>query len=242
VTGGGAGPPTPANPCGDLPGSVGTPLSPPGAEGGALRSQSPRRVAGHPILLDGAVLKVDPATGSGVAGNPMFDPQNASSNASRIGYGLRNPFRFAFRPGTSELWVGDVGWNTWEEVNRMTSPTPANPVNFGWPSWPPTPPPATCSTPTSRAAKSGASSTPPPTTRPQAVTSASPTSGPAPLTVQFTGSGSSDPDGYPITCSWDLNGDGTYGDATTANPSFTYTTAGTRQVTLRVTDSRGRHR
>jgi hypothetical protein len=29
--------------------------------------------------------------------------------------------------------VGDVGWNTWEEVNRMTSPTPANPVNFGWP-------------------------------------------------------------------------------------------------------------
>ena len=132
--GGGAGSPTPANPCGDPPGSVGTPLSPPGAEGGALRSQSPRRVAGHPILLDGAVLRVDPATGSGVAGNPMFDPQNASSNASRIiGYGLRNPFRFTFRPGTSELWVGDVGWNTWEEVNRMTSPTPANPVNFGWP-------------------------------------------------------------------------------------------------------------
>jgi PKD repeat protein len=74
---------------------------------------------------------------------------------------------------------------------------------------------------------------------PQAVASASPTSGSAPLTVQFTGSGSSDPDGDPITYSWDLNGDGTYGDATTANPSFTYTTAGTRQVTLRVTDSRG---
>ena len=77
---------------------------------------------------------------------------------------------------------------------------------------------------------------------PQAVASASPTSGPAPLTVQFTGSGSSDPDGDALTYSWDLNGDGTYGDATTANPSFTYTTAGTRQVTLRVTDSRGRQR
>jgi glucose/arabinose dehydrogenase len=95
--GGGAGSPTPANPYGDPPGSVGTPLSPPGAEGGALRSQSPRRVAGHPILLDGAVLRVDPATGSGAAGNPMFDPQNASSNASRIiGYGLRNQVDITF--------------------------------------------------------------------------------------------------------------------------------------------------
>jgi glucose/arabinose dehydrogenase len=132
--GGGAGSPTPANPCGDPPSPVGTALSPPSAEGGALRSQSPRRVAGHPILLDGAVLRVDPATGNGVAGNPMYNPQNPSSNASRIiGYGLRNPFRFTFRPGTPELWVGDVGWNTWEEVNRMTSPTPTSAVNFGWP-------------------------------------------------------------------------------------------------------------
>jgi glucose/arabinose dehydrogenase len=115
--GGGAGSPTQANPCGDPPSPVGTALSPPSAEGGALRSQSPRRVAGHPILLNGAVLRVDPATGNGVTGNPMYNPQNPSSNASRIiGYGLRNPFRFTFRPGTSELWVGDVGWNTWEEV------------------------------------------------------------------------------------------------------------------------------
>jgi PKD repeat protein len=74
---------------------------------------------------------------------------------------------------------------------------------------------------------------------PQAIATANPTSGPAPLTVQFTGSGSSDPDGDPITYSWDLNGDGTYGDSTAANPSFTYTTAGTFTVTLRVTDSRG---
>jgi hypothetical protein len=80
------------------------------------------------------VLRVDPATGNGVPGNPIYTSQNPSSNASRIiGYGLRNPFRFTFRPGTSELWVGDVGWNTWEEVNRMTTPTPSSAVNFGWP-------------------------------------------------------------------------------------------------------------
>ena len=350
--GGGAGSPTPANPCGDPPSPVGTPLSPPGAEGGALRSQSPRRVAGHPVLLDGAVLRVDPATGNGVAGNPMYDPQNPSSNASRIiGYGLRNPFRFTFRPGTSELWVGDVGWGTWEEVDRMTSPTPANPMNFGWPCYegegrmsnydaanlticenlyadgsatgpyytynhsqsvvpgdscplgngsvisaisfypgggypgiyngalffgdhsrnciwamlpggnglpsssnlrafvvdPASHPVDLATDPATgdlfyvsfeggqvRRIQYVAANNPP-----RAVATANPTSGPAPLTVQFNGSGSSDPDGDPITYSWDLNGDGTYGDSTAANPNFTYPTAGTFQVTLRVTDSHG---
>ncbi|MGZ4716861.1 MAG: Calx-beta domain-containing protein, partial [Acidimicrobiales bacterium] len=48
-------------------------------------------------------------------------------------YGLRNPFRMAFRPGTSDLFVGDVGWDTWEEVDKLTVPVPTAPVNFGWP-------------------------------------------------------------------------------------------------------------
>jgi glucose/arabinose dehydrogenase len=350
--GGSAGSPTPANPCGDPPGSVGTALSPPDAEGGALRSQSPRRVAGpgHPILLGGAVLRVDPATGAGAAGNPMASSTDV--NARRIiGYGLRNPFRFTFRPGTSELWVGDVGWNTWEEVNRMTSPTPSTAVNFGWPCYEgagrqsgydtpnlniceglytagtatgpyynynhgasvvtgdgcplnagsvisaisfydgnrypaaykgalffgdhsrnciwamlpggnglpssanlqafvvdPNSHPVDLETdPGSgdllyanfdggqirRISYAGANNPP------SAVATASPTSGPAPLTVQFNGSGSSDPDGDALSYSWDLNGDGTYGDSTAANPSFTYTTAGTYAVRLRVTDARG---
>ena len=51
-------------------------------------------------------------------------PGPADANARRIiAYGLRNPFRFTIRPGTSELWVGDVGWNDWEEINRILSPT-----------------------------------------------------------------------------------------------------------------------
>jgi hypothetical protein len=58
-------------------------------------------------------------------------------------------------------------------------------------------------------------------------------------TVQFNGSGSSDPDGDPLTYSWDLNGDGTYGDSTAISPSFTYSTAGPYTVTLKVTDSHG---
>ncbi len=34
------------------------------------------------------------------------------------------------RPGTDELWIGDVGWGTWEEVNRLTA---TGGRNFGWP-------------------------------------------------------------------------------------------------------------
>jgi hypothetical protein len=58
--------------------------------------------------------------------------------------------------------------------------------------------------------------------------------------VNFDGSGSSDPDaGDTISYSWDLNGDGTFGDSTVAKPSFTYSTPGTYKAVLKVTDSHG---
>jgi glucose/arabinose dehydrogenase len=96
-----------ANPCGDPPGAIGTALTAPTAQGGALRSQSPRRAAG-PTTLDGAVLRLDPATGLGAPGNPYAGSSDANK-ARVIAYGLRNPFRFAMRPGTREMWIGDVG-------------------------------------------------------------------------------------------------------------------------------------
>ncbi|HEU5330751.1 MAG TPA: PKD domain-containing protein, partial [Thermomicrobiales bacterium] len=75
---------------------------------------------------------VDPATGQGVSGNPMFN--STDPNARRIlAYGLRNPYRFTFRPGTNEVWIGDVGWSTWEEVNRIADRTASTASNFGWP-------------------------------------------------------------------------------------------------------------
>jgi glucose/arabinose dehydrogenase/PKD repeat protein len=122
---------TPRNPCGDPPGAPGDLLTAPTAEGGALRSQSFRRPASESAVLNGTVLRLNPVTGAAAAGNPAIG--NADPIRRRIvAYGLRNPFRIAFRPGTNDLYIGDVGFNTWEEVNRLSNPT-AGPTNFGWP-------------------------------------------------------------------------------------------------------------
>jgi PKD repeat protein len=73
---------------------------------------------------------------------------------------------------------------------------------------------------------------------PVARATASPTSGPASLTVSFDGTTSSDPDGDALSYEWDLDGDGAYNDSSEPQPSRTYST-GSYQVGLRVTDSRG---
>jgi hypothetical protein len=59
------------------------------------------------------------------------------------------------------------------------------------------------------------------------------------LAVSFNGAGSSDPEGRPLTYSWDLNGDGTFGDAAGSAASYTYTAAGVYHPSLRVTDDQG---
>ena len=74
---------------------------------------------------------------------------------------------------------------------------------------------------------------------PTAVAQGNPTSGPSPLTVDFNGSGSSDPEGQTLAYAWDLDGDGAFDDSSAANPSFTYGTGGSVTVRLRVTDGQG---
>jgi glucose/arabinose dehydrogenase/PKD repeat protein len=75
---------------------------------------------------------------------------------------------------------------------------------------------------------------------PTAVATATPATGVNPLTVKFSGLGSTDPDvGDTLTYAWDLDGDNLLDDSTLAQPSFTYETPGTYLVTLQVTDTRG---
>ena len=78
--------------------------------------------------LAGKILRIDPATGAGLPDNPYYQAGSPASNRSKVwAYGLRNPFRFTVNPVTNQPFVGDVGWNTWEEINTGKG------ANFGWP-------------------------------------------------------------------------------------------------------------
>ncbi|HEY9907903.1 MAG TPA: DUF4347 domain-containing protein [Thermosynechococcaceae cyanobacterium] len=77
--------------------------------------------------LSGKILRIDPITGRGLADNPFYNGDPTSNRSKVYNYGLRNPFRFTINPTTGEPVIGDVGWNTWEEINTGRG------KNFGWP-------------------------------------------------------------------------------------------------------------
>ena len=98
-------------------------------DGASFNRVDPRAVRVQDIdNLSGKVLRIDPITGRGLSDNPFYNG-NANANRSKVyQYGLRNPFRLTVDPATGDLYVGDVGWTRWEEVN-----TGAAGANFGWP-------------------------------------------------------------------------------------------------------------
>lgn len=99
-------------------------------EGGALRSQDLQTLS-DPQGISGAIIRINPDTGAPALGNPLLGGRTDDDRV--IAYGLRNPFRFVVHPTTNNIYVGDVGWNTWEEINLILSPTDGIVENFGWP-------------------------------------------------------------------------------------------------------------
>ena len=80
----------------------------------------------------GALLRIDPLAADpyGIpSDNPFLDVEDAAREI--VAYGLRNPWRFSFDRQTGELWLADVGQNSWEEINRVPFDDLAG-ANFGW--------------------------------------------------------------------------------------------------------------
>lgn len=88
-------------------------------------------------LIFGKMLRIDPnrdrANGTKYtvpSSNPFVGKRGVEP--AIWAYGLRNPWRFSFDRATGDLWIGDVGMWTWEEINRATAPRAGKGLNFGW--------------------------------------------------------------------------------------------------------------
>ena len=66
---------------------------------------------------------------------PANNPYATSKSAKHEIWsrGLRNPWRFSFDRLTGDTWIGDVGQDSWEEVDHATlSGTGGRAFNYGW--------------------------------------------------------------------------------------------------------------
>ncbi len=89
-------------------------------------------------VLLGKLLRIDVnrRTGTLPYGIPSDNPYVGRSGLDQIwAYGLRNPWRWSFDRATGDLWIGDVGQDRWEEVDRALASHHRNAgrgLNFGW--------------------------------------------------------------------------------------------------------------
>ena len=86
--------------------------------------------------LRGKIVRINPRTGAGVPGNPFYNATNPNRVRSKVYvYGLRNPYRFTVDPRNGTVYVGDVGWVRYDELDAFRAHT-TNPLrdrNGGWP-------------------------------------------------------------------------------------------------------------
>lgn len=74
----------------------------------------------------GKMLRIN-SDGTIPTDNPFFNTATGA-NRSIWALGLRNPFTFAFQPGTGRMFIDDVGQSTWEEIDDGIAGS-----NYGWP-------------------------------------------------------------------------------------------------------------
>jgi glucose/arabinose dehydrogenase len=76
--------------------------------------------------LNGKILRVN-TDGTGPSDNPFYNGDPNANRSKVYSLGLRNPFRFSIDQATGNLYIGDVGQNSWEEIDTGRG------KNFGWP-------------------------------------------------------------------------------------------------------------
>ena len=99
-------------------------------DGGA--GGDPQRNAQNTRVLLGKMLRIDVDAGDPYSippDNPYVKDPNARPEIWAVG--LRNPWRYSFDRINADLWIADVGQNSWEEIHFIPAQTPGG-LNFGW--------------------------------------------------------------------------------------------------------------
>jgi glucose/arabinose dehydrogenase len=89
----------------------------------------PSNNAQNTSVLLGKIIRLNVNT-SNTAPYYSIPPTNPFGNEV-LAYGLRNPFRWNFDRLTGDMWIGDVGQNAFEEINRCNKDSLVG-VNYGW--------------------------------------------------------------------------------------------------------------
>ena len=85
----------------------------------------------NPDALLGKLLRIKVGEAEPYA-IPGDNPFAAGGGRPEIwAYGLRNPWRFSFDTLTGDLYIGDVGQDSWEEIDFLAAGSPGG-ANFGW--------------------------------------------------------------------------------------------------------------
>ncbi len=82
------------------------------------------------LSLLGKILRIDINNTSG-GNNFAIPPDNPSPISPIYCYGLRNPYRWSFDRHTGDIYIGDVGQSTKEEINYTAAGQIAG-KNYGW--------------------------------------------------------------------------------------------------------------